>query len=99
MNPGTYTLRINNRYPLPFGEKKFQINGADVFGGTNLILGIAYIIGAGLCILLFIDFLYQHIKQNQWMNSRKQEVVNNADANIQMVNINRNGYTFVPTAY
>lgn len=72
MIPGIYTLRIKNNYPLPFGEKKFKINGADVFGGTNLILGIAYIVGAGLSLFLFFDFLYQHIKQASWMNRRKR---------------------------
>ena len=99
MPAGTYTLRVQNNYPLDFGEKKFQINGADVFGGTNLVLGIAYIIGAGLSLLLFVDFLYQHIRQHQWMNQRKQEVMDSAEANIQMVNIGRGGWTFVPTAY
>lgn len=99
MTPGNYTLRVQNNYPLSFGEKKFQINGADVFGGTNLVLGVAYIVGAGLSFFLFLDFLYQHIKQSRWMSNRRREVVNNASPNIQMININRNGAAFVPSAY
>ena len=99
MTPGTYTVTINNNYPLPFGQKKFKINGADVFGGTNLVLGIAYIVGAGLSLLLFFDFLYQHVKKSRWMSNRRRDVINNADPNIQMININRNGAAFVPSAY
>jgi hypothetical protein len=72
MVAGNYTLRIKNNYPLNFGQKLFQINAADVFGGTNIVLGVAYIVGSGLSLLLFIDFLYQHIKQHHWKRQKKR---------------------------
>ena len=63
------------------------------------MLGIAYMVGAGLSLLLFVDFLYQHIKQYQWKQKRKQEVMQNASPHVQMVNVNRNGMSFVPSAF
>ena len=55
-------------------------------------------VGAALSVLLFIDFLMQCIKQSQWWKMRREDVMHNPP-NVQRVDIARNGYTFVPTAY
>lgn len=58
LTTGTYTLKINNIYPVyKFnGEKYFVLSTVNAFGGKNQFLGIAYIVVGVICILMAIAF-------------------------------------------
>ncbi|KNC50358.1 uncharacterized protein AMSG_12017 [Thecamonas trahens ATCC 50062] len=63
LNPGTYTMAINSRFPVKQfdGTKSVVLSTTSWMGGKNSFLGLAYIIVGSLCILLGVVFLVANI--------------------------------------
>uniref|UniRef100_A0A0N5BC26 Cell cycle control protein 50A n=1 Tax=Strongyloides papillosus TaxID=174720 RepID=A0A0N5BC26_STREA len=60
---GEYSLVIDNNYPVKDfnGRKYFIISTVSWAGGYNLFLGIAFLIVAGICIIVGIGLLIIHL--------------------------------------
>ncbi|GMM37156.1 Lem3 protein [Saccharomycopsis crataegensis] len=63
LKAGSYQVNIGLHWPvLPFnGKKAFYISTRSVLGGKNSFLGIAWIVGGGLCFVLGLVFLVIHL--------------------------------------
>ncbi|KAG9242537.1 ligand-effect modulator 3 family [Calycina marina] len=63
MVAGTYRLNITMLFPVTEygGTKSVLISTRTVMGGKNSFLGIAYVVVAGLCVLLGTVFLVTHL--------------------------------------
>jgi hypothetical protein len=60
LEPGTYTLKINNNYDVAAfeGEKYFVLSTVNAFGGKNSFLGISYICVGGICLIMALLFFF-----------------------------------------
>jgi hypothetical protein len=71
MPAGQYTLTITNStpiylpidYPISFGEKWLQFSSSNVFGNQHTMLGIAYLVAAGVSLILMVTFIILCIKE------------------------------------
>ena len=65
LEPGDYTLKINNVFDVSQfnGKKIFVLTNVNLFGGKNKFLAIGYIIVGALCICLAIVFLIGYFHQ------------------------------------
>lgn len=63
LEPGTYSVDIglNFNTTLYDGKKFLLLSTRTTIGGKNLFLGVAYCVVAGLCAVLGVAFLTQHI--------------------------------------
>lgn len=63
MTEGTYQIVIDDTFPVSEygGTKSILLSTRTVMGGKNPFLGIAYVIVAGICILLGTVFLATHL--------------------------------------
>jgi hypothetical protein len=65
LNPGTYTLLINNTYSVSSfnGKKSFVLSTTNALGGKNYFLAICYIVVGSLCIVFAVIFLVAYLKK------------------------------------
>ncbi|KAF2223198.1 ligand-effect modulator 3 family [Elsinoe ampelina] len=63
MSVGRYEVRIDDFFPVTIydGTKSILISTRTVMGGKNPFLGIAYVVVAGVCVLLGALFLATHL--------------------------------------
>ena len=59
LEPGEYTLNINNQFDVASfsGQKHFVLSNVNAFGGKNTFLAVSYIVVGVICIILAIVFL------------------------------------------
>lgn len=59
LQPGNYTMKVNNYYPVKgFNGKKYLVfSTVNAFGGKNSFLGISYIVVGSICLLMAILFI------------------------------------------
>lgn len=64
LNPGKYMLSIVNNYPVQSfgGKKSFVLSTANVLGGKNSFLGVAYLIVGCVCLIVALFFWLGHKK-------------------------------------
>eukprot|EP01086_Lenisia_limosa_P006628 TRINITY_DN25608_c0_g1_i2.p1 TRINITY_DN25608_c0_g1~~TRINITY_DN25608_c0_g1_i2.p1 ORF type:complete len:319 (+),score=46.50 TRINITY_DN25608_c0_g1_i2:58-1014(+) len=62
LSAGTYTLTVNNRFPVEEfdGTKQFVLATTSSIGGRNMFLAFAYIVVGLLCLTLGIVFLLRN---------------------------------------
>lgn len=55
----TYTVVINNRFQVDYfnGKKYIYISTVNSLGGTNTFLGIAFLVMAGVVVVIMIVFV------------------------------------------
>lgn len=46
-----------------FGEKWILITKANAFGNNNILLGVAYIVGGGISLILLLGFTISRLKE------------------------------------
>lgn len=63
LGPGTYTVDIVQNFDTTGyrGKKMLVLSTRSAIGGRNNFLGIAYVVVAGLCAVLGVIFLVQHL--------------------------------------
>ena len=59
LEPGEYTLNINNQFDVASfsGQKHFVLSNVNAFGGKNTFLAVSYIVVGVICIILAVVFL------------------------------------------
>lgn len=67
ITPGTYQLRIKNRYDVSKydGKKYFVLSTTNAFGGKNYFLAICYLVVGSLCFVFALVFLIGYLKQRK----------------------------------
>lgn len=65
LEPGNYTVVINNNYDVKSfeGKKSFVLSTTNALGGKNYFLAICYIVVGSLCIVFAIIFLVAFLKK------------------------------------
>ena len=60
LEPGEYTLNINNQFDVASfsGQKHFVLSNVNAFGGKNTFLAVSYIVVGVICIILAIVFWF-----------------------------------------
>lgn len=70
IEPGMYTMHINNTYDVSSyeGKKSFVLSTTNALGGKNYFLAICYIVVGGLCIIFALIFFiaYKTKKPRAW---------------------------------
>lgn len=63
LDPGTYYMRINSRYPVASfdGDKRFFITTMTWFGQSNLFLGILMLVTGILALLIAVGVLFRDV--------------------------------------
>jgi hypothetical protein len=70
MQNGTYQIDIGLNFPAQIygGKKSFVITTRTVMGGRNPFLGIAYVVVAGVCVLLGALFTAAHLIKPRYVS-------------------------------
>jgi hypothetical protein len=71
MKAGNYKVDITMNFPVDkySGTKSLVITTRTVMGGRNPFLGIAYVVVAGICVLLGILFLAAHLVKPRYVTT------------------------------
>ena len=66
LTPGKYLLTVHNNFQVSSfnGKKSFVLSTANILGGKNSFLGIAYVIVGSVCIIVAFFFWVMHKKYN-----------------------------------
>jgi hypothetical protein len=66
LKPGKYQLVITNNYQVSSfgGKKSFVLSTANMLGGKNNFLGVAYIVVGSICVIVGFFFWIGHKKYN-----------------------------------
>ena len=66
LTPGKYILTVYNNFQVSSfnGRKSFVLSTANILGGKNSFLGVAYVIVGGICIMVAFFFWVMHKKYN-----------------------------------
>lgn len=81
MPAGQYSIVITNSnnllivdYPISFGQKWLQFTSADVFGSNHSTLAIAYLVAAGVSLVLMITFCIIFVKERVETEAKRRQL-------------------------
>jgi hypothetical protein len=57
LNPGTYNFFVNDTFDMNYGAKFFHLSKANYMGNKDYLLGIAFLVLGGGCLVVLIVFI------------------------------------------
>lgn len=65
LEPGIYTMHINNTYEVSSyeGKKSFVLSTTNALGGKNYFLAICYIVVGALCLVFAFIFFIAYMRK------------------------------------